>query len=544
MVQLASLQSTTTRIPVSSGDCPGCVSDTFHCDPNSQSLSGLQFETDLQHRPRKWLARDAAIDTTELRCHTFPGPLVFTVLQNPGAPFSNLTSIHFEKVGLSHLVLSGAPHLKNVTLENCPQLQAILLAHPSVPMDTETVPNTLPSLRRIRVIRCPKFAIYHLLNAIASMYPSHDENVSIIYRPFGQYDERVEKALWDRAHHAHVLISHDYKLHESEREMEEFHSSFDQLFREVINFADMLVRRELLQVYPKPNTALSSPSSFRRSEHGANWDLVTDIPWIHEICCSFLRGSEPRQSDQADQFYEVLSEIQTASHPLKLQRRGIHLHVQFRDTHSSLCPVSVSDERPSEQAKSTNSLPQSYLRWPPSDQFLTTTHPALDPNVWGDGYDEAMVAALPPRETKPTHSWSGSPISDIPSWQRLLLSQEEPDYEGIRDDTNPPDSDTPSNSGLTVSQMCDQVTRPIATCEPAHSSSKRPRVERDFTAAVWAKLKSPIAVPHSNFPTSSATCTDGSENGGICRKRPSLPYHIHSDQTVTKKPRHTCHKLN
>ncbi|KAG5442228.1 hypothetical protein CSKR_200185 [Clonorchis sinensis] len=542
MLQLASLQS--TRIPVSPGDCPGCVSDTFHYDPNSQSPSSLHFETDLQHRPRKWLARDAATDTTELRCHTFPGPLAFTVLQTPGAPFSNLTSIHFEKVGLSHLVLSGAPHLKNVTLENCPQLQAILLAHPSVPMDAETVPTTLPSLRRIRVIRCPKFAIYYLLNAIASMYPSHDENVSIIYRPFGHYDERVEKALWDRAHHAHVLISHDYKLHESEREMEEFHSSFDQLFREVINFADMLVRRELLQVHPKPNTVLSSPPSFRRSEHGASWDLVTDIPWIHEICCSFLRGSEPRQSDQADQFYEVLSEIQTASNPLKLQRRGIHLHVQFRDIHSSLCPVSASSERPSEQAKSTNPLPQSYLKWPSTDQFLTTTHPALDPNVWGDGYDEAMVAALPPRETKPTHSWSSLPISDIPSWQRLLLSQEEPDHEGIRDATNPPDSHTPSNSGLTVSQMCDQVTKPIATCEPAHSSSKRPRLERDITAAVWAKLKSPIPIPHSTFPTSSATCTDGSGDGGTCRKRPSLPYHVHSDQTVTKKPRHTCHKLN
>ncbi|TGZ70533.1 hypothetical protein CRM22_003147 [Opisthorchis felineus] len=185
MVQLASLQSTTTRIPVSPGDCPGFVSGTFHYDPNPQSPSSLHFETDLQHRPRKGLARDAATDTTELRCHTSPGPLVFTVLKTPGAPFNNLTSIHYEKVGPPHLVLSGAQHLKNVTLENCPQLQAILLAHPSVPMGTETVPTTLPSPRRIRVIRCPKVSIYYLLSAIASMYPSHDENVSIIYCPFG-----------------------------------------------------------------------------------------------------------------------------------------------------------------------------------------------------------------------------------------------------------------------------------------------------------------------------------------------------------------------
>lgn len=58
------------------------------------------------------------------------------------------------------------------------------------------------------------------------------------FSPFGHYDEQVERALWNRAHYAHVLISHDYKQHESERGMEEFHSSFDQLFREVINFAE------------------------------------------------------------------------------------------------------------------------------------------------------------------------------------------------------------------------------------------------------------------------------------------------------------------
>lgn len=63
-------------------------------------ISATCDEPLLKYRPRKWIARDASIDTSELRCHSGPGPLVFTVFQPEGAAFSNLTSIHFEKVSL------------------------------------------------------------------------------------------------------------------------------------------------------------------------------------------------------------------------------------------------------------------------------------------------------------------------------------------------------------------------------------------------------------------------------------------------------------
>ncbi|VEL16875.1 unnamed protein product [Protopolystoma xenopodis] len=182
-----------------------------------------------------------------------------------------------ENVGISHLVLSCAPRLKNITLENCPELAAILI-HPitqlsrldglpvsvaaasasadsiagisgncpaaaavaaaaaavaaaaasansttsssgcissiatssSIPVSNHLqstggafsggfpslqlpglLPNTsqmtcsfdpLPALRRVRIIRCPKFAIYHWLYTAALLYPEHDENLFITFR--------------------------------------------------------------------------------------------------------------------------------------------------------------------------------------------------------------------------------------------------------------------------------------------------------------------------------------------------------------------------
>ncbi|KAF7249594.1 F-box protein 38, partial [Paragonimus skrjabini miyazakii] len=230
-------------VSTDSGECPGCAfTSSPHQPMSSQAISCTRLETGLQHRPRKWIARDATVDTSELRCHTSPGLLVLTIFQPPDSAFSNLTSIHFENLGLSHVVLSGAPHLKNITLENCAQLQAVLFSHANASLPTDGADSfpvdSVPCLRRVRVIRCPKFAIYYLLHTIACLYPAHDENISITYRPFGHYNKSVERALWSRAHHAHVLVSHDYKQFESEREMEEFHSTFDQLFREVINFAE------------------------------------------------------------------------------------------------------------------------------------------------------------------------------------------------------------------------------------------------------------------------------------------------------------------
>lgn len=60
-------------------------------------------------------------------------------------------------------------------------------------------------------------------------------------RPFGLYDAQVERVLWESCQHAHILISHDYKIDQSERVMEKSHSNFDQLFREVINFVELVL---------------------------------------------------------------------------------------------------------------------------------------------------------------------------------------------------------------------------------------------------------------------------------------------------------------
>nr|CAH8849709.1 unnamed protein product [Trichobilharzia regenti] len=61
----------------------------------------------------KWLARDACINTSELRHYSLPKPQILTI----HAVHSCLTSLHFEKVGISHLILSEAPHLKSITLD-------------------------------------------------------------------------------------------------------------------------------------------------------------------------------------------------------------------------------------------------------------------------------------------------------------------------------------------------------------------------------------------------------------------------------------------
>lgn len=62
--------------------------------------SAAESETHLTHHPRVWTARDACVDTSELRCHLGPKPCVLTLCQPPSAPFSYLTTLHFEKVSI------------------------------------------------------------------------------------------------------------------------------------------------------------------------------------------------------------------------------------------------------------------------------------------------------------------------------------------------------------------------------------------------------------------------------------------------------------
>lgn len=150
--------------------------------------SRTKAEYSLKPKARIWTARDACLDTSDLRCHIGPKPCVFTLRQPLNYPFSCLTTLHLEKVGITHLVLSCVPRLKNITLENCPILSGILLApvvtssgspNPSLPMK---VLEAASALKRIRIIRCPKFAIWNWLATVASLYPQHDENLFITYR--------------------------------------------------------------------------------------------------------------------------------------------------------------------------------------------------------------------------------------------------------------------------------------------------------------------------------------------------------------------------
>lgn len=434
-------------------ECMACASDpsdwleVASLHPNKPLAPSLtQPERSLTHHPRTWVARDACVDTSELRCYTGSHPQVLTIAQPLAANFSCLTSLHLEKVGISHLVLVGAPRLKNLTLENCPDLSAIIV-HPlgSHGASSEPISDPVPALRRVRIMRCPKFAIYHWLYTVSQLYPRHDENLFITYRPFGQYNPSVESALWKNANFSHVMISHDYKQHESERIMEEFLSSFDQLFREVMNFSDMLIRRELVSQFPFPGSSDPAKHNFTRSEHGPGWHLVTDIPWVHEVCCSMLPNADANRSGQADQLYELLSEVQAAPPSTKLCRRGIHLHVQYRDVHGPL-PDDFSHRQSAGQCGSlptTFVLPDwppldtlnSYLHWPYTESYVTDVHPADDLNVWKDGCDERLLAALPPRmpfafmRTQQLQNHrarcDGSVSTSLTPRQRLLLAQEE-----------------------------------------------------------------------------------------------------------------------
>ncbi|VDD74879.1 unnamed protein product [Mesocestoides corti] len=429
------------------GECPGCASGV------ENPPSATRAESDLKHAPRVWIARDACVDTSELRCFTGPKPCVLTLWQPVVSPFSCLTTLHFEKVGISHLVLSGVPRLKNITLENCPALAAILV-HPVESAVAPCVRDPVPCLRRVRILRCPKFAIYHWLYTAAKLYPHHDDNLFITFRPFGQYNEEVESALWNHAHTVHVMVSHDYSRDKSERAMEESHSALDQRFREVMNFSDALLRRDL------PPCLNSAGANDRvpliRTEYGPDWDYSTDISWINSAMLnpqmepSLSSNAQlslpvvstgplpPTTSDNICQIYCFMREYQNY---FKYCRRGIHLHVQYRDVHGeetvtgspecsdndANCDIDSSarddDDDDREPAPST-----SYLHWPYTENYLHAVHPADDLNVWGDGFNESLTSVLPPhiplpREAPVVSPALGQALLTIPrKWRKRSLS--------------------------------------------------------------------------------------------------------------------------
>ncbi|KAH9279124.1 F-box only protein 38 [Echinococcus granulosus] len=394
-----------------SGECFGCSSGLV------KSPSETQAEPSLHHTPRIWTARDACVDTSELRQFVGPKPCVLTLRQPIASPLSCLTTLHFEHVGLTHLVLSSVPRLKNITLENCPALTAILfhavvtgapataitasstVFSPRIPVK---MTNPVPSLRRVRIIRCPKFAIYNWLGAVAALYPYHEENMFITFRPFGPYHEAVEQALWRNAKSVHVMISHDYSIDRSECAMEETNSAFEQRFREVISLTDSFHRRSSPADPNSLNQSLR-PRLFH-SDEGADWSLLTDIAWAPQGALDptvEVSTTDPQPPsnivdpptlfDEGDDRSRFEAFLAAYRGEYKFHRRGIHLHVQYRDVHEGV--VGGGDS--------------GYLLWPYTDSYLQTVPPEDDLNAWGDGFNESWVHVLPP------HTRTGKVLVDI-----------------------------------------------------------------------------------------------------------------------------------
>ncbi|KAL5103801.1 F-box only protein 38 [Taenia crassiceps] len=381
-------------------ECFGCSSGL------AQSPSETQPEPSLRHTPRVWTARDACVDTSELRQFVGPKPCVLTLRQPVASPLSCLTMLHFERVGLTHLVLSSVPRLKNITLENCPALTAILFHAVTTGVPTTASPSSstvfppcipvkmidpVPSLRRVRIIRCPKFAIYNWLGAVAALYPYHEENIFITFRPFGPYHEAVEQALWRNAKSVHVMISHDYSIDRSECAMEETNSAFEQRFREVISLTDSFHRRSPLVDPNSPKLSLH-PRLFY-SDEGEDWSLLTDIAWSPQGAldptvevsltdpqppCGIVKA--PVLFDEEDSRSRFEAFLAAYRGMYKFHRRGIHFHVQYRDVHEGV--VGRADS--------------GYLHWPYSESYLRAVPPEDDLNAWGDGFNESWAYVLPP----------------------------------------------------------------------------------------------------------------------------------------------------
>ena len=87
--------------------------------------------------------------------------------------------------------------------------------------------------------------------------------------------------------------------------------------------------------------------------------------------------SDLTRTQQADQLYELLSEIQSHLGHMKLRRRGIHFHVQFRDVHKP----KIIDESSLINEILPNDKQFSYLPCSYTDSYLENTHPRDDINA-------------------------------------------------------------------------------------------------------------------------------------------------------------------
>ncbi|THD23668.1 hypothetical protein D915_005598 [Fasciola hepatica] len=110
----------------------------------------------------------------------------------------------------------------------------------------------------------------------------------------------------------------------------------------------------------------------------------------------------------------------------KIQRYGIHLHVQYRQAHTADDQGFLSGVNPTahSRCKELVSPKKSHLKWSYGELYLASNSPEPDLKAWGDGLDKILVAALLPDERpqgESTPSFSNYELS--PSY-RLLSTQE------------------------------------------------------------------------------------------------------------------------
>ena len=136
------------------------------------------------------------------------------------------------------------------------------------------------------------------------------------------------------------------------------------------------------------------------SEEGEEWDFLTDLAWVPQGSLNptleVLSSSDPQPPSNVLTLLKYDTEIKSKNQShfdsflntyrtlYRFHRKGIHLHVQYRDVH---------------EAGVTGS--GSYLNWPYSDSYLRSVLPEDDLNVWGDGLDESLIDALPPHQPTP-----------------------------------------------------------------------------------------------------------------------------------------------
>uniref|UniRef100_A0A1I8JMQ7 DNA polymerase II subunit 2 n=1 Tax=Macrostomum lignano TaxID=282301 RepID=A0A1I8JMQ7_9PLAT len=231
-----------------------------------------------------WMARDVCLDTHDLRMLEPEEPVCLTLRS------ATLHAVHW-----------SAPHPHH---EACPRLRDFHL-------------HASRCLRRVRVVACAAFNYRRFYRQLAELMASRrvdqresgagDDSLNVCFRPLGEYDPLAERLLLQlprRPPAAHARFQAFQGRDAVDRDLDRLQSHFQQIFRDIMHFADNLIRRD----YVKETQPSDSPSN--RFGHGQllRFDLT----------------------DDADQLYQSLVETHALA-CYKMASRGLFLHVQCRD---------------------------------------------------------------------------------------------------------------------------------------------------------------------------------------------------------------------